>query len=267
LSKNIASADNVTDDLGFITITTDEGSSTVQCFIRGIFLPPELIAKELTTLHAMASQFSTIEFTINSPGGSVDTLIEMLHIKDKYANSVGVATGQAASAGSLLWAACDFRVIYPYTSFMFHRESYGMYGQSAVHKDHLEHNDKLFNEMATNILQGILTDDELESIKRTDVYFTPNELIEREIAVPWIVYKEMQKVQLLSTDITAIDGHLFLLNKSTERYNAVTEMEIDEENSFSTLQLKYSSVVGVDIVDDEDDESEELTTKGEEKND
>jgi ATP-dependent protease ClpP protease subunit len=266
LSKNIASADNVNDDLGFITITTDEGSSTVQCFIRGVFLQPEFIAKELTTLHAMASQFNTIEFTINSPGGSVDTLIELLHIKDKYANSVGVATGQAASAGSLLWASCDFRVIYPYTSFMFHRESYGMYGQSAVHKDHLEHNDKLFNEMANNILQGILTGDELEIIKRNDLYFTPNELIEREIAVPWSIYKEMQGVQLASTELAAIDGHLFLFNKSTGRYNVVTEIEIDEEDSFSDLQLKYSSIVGIDIID-EDGESEDLTTKGEEKND
>jgi ATP-dependent protease ClpP protease subunit len=265
LSNNIAGADNTNDDLGFISITTDESSSTVQCFIRGIFLQPELIAKELTTLHAMSSQFSTIEFTINSPGGSVDTLIELLHIKDKYTNSVGIATGQAASAGSLLWAACDFRVIYPYTSFMFHRESYGMYGQSAAHKDHLEHNDKLFNEMANNILQGILTDDELETIKRTDVYFTPNELIEREIAVPWAVYKEMQAVQLMSTDIVAIDEHLFLLNKGTGRYNVVVEMEIDEENSFSTLQLKYSSVVGIDVIDD-DANCEDLTNNGEEKN-
>lgn len=244
---------NPPEELGFITITTEDALSLVQCHIRGEFLPAEMVSKELSTLHAMSHQFDNIEFTINSPGGSADTLIELLQIKDQFKHSVGIATGQAASAGSLLWAACDFRVIYPYTSLMFHRESYFYAGKAAHHLDHTLHTDKLFGEMMPKLLEGILTEEELEDIKRNEVYLTPDELISRDVAASWETYKQMQDINFSSTELIALEsGHLFLLNKATGKYMNVLEMRVDDDNLLSETQLKY--LMAVDGFEDPDEE-------------
>jgi ATP-dependent protease ClpP protease subunit len=238
--------------LEFINITSDDKDSTVKVYLRGEFPPPELCASEMTTLSTLSDQFDTVEFYINSPGGSADTLIELITIKEKFKNSIGIVTGQASSAGSLLWASCDLRVVHDYASLMMHRESFIYGGKTKHHLDHARHSEELFGKMSVEIFADVLTEAELNEITHSELYFTAEQMIERG-AISYSQFLERGSVEAREVSLVIYDEVVYMRSAVDGMLYPVTEFNIDEETPLSEVSVKYGLVEFEEDSDEDDD--------------
>lgn len=246
--------------LEFINITSNENDSTVKVYLRGEFPPPELCASEMTTLSTLSDQFDTVEFFINSPGGSADTLIELITIKEKFKNSIGIVTGQASSAGSLLWASCDLRVVHDYASLMMHRESFIYGGKTKHHLDHAKHSEELFGKMSVEIFADVLTESELHEITHSELYFTAEQMIERGAAISYDKFLDRGSIEAREVSLVLIDEVAYMRSDDGTLY-PVTEFNIDEETPLSELAVRYG-LVEFDYEEDVDGEPDDVFGDG-----
>lgn len=104
-------------------------------------------------------------FRINSPGGELNGLVALLEaIRNCDAEILGVITGQAHSAASMLALSCPNVAITPSANMLVHFVSFGAGGKawdvvSSVHHT-VDYSTSIFRE----IYQGFLTEDEMQNI-------------------------------------------------------------------------------------------------------
>lgn len=169
----------------FILVTVNEAKSRVEVHIRGPFVPPGMVSKQIATIYEMAEDYNTVAVYINSPGGSADTLTELLSAFSRYETIITIAAGQVASAGFFLWCAGTVRVVQRHTVIMAHRESYDFHGKTPQHLDAATFNEKLFGSLIDELCGDILTEQEKHSIRTTEVFLTDDDIIEREAGIAW----------------------------------------------------------------------------------
>jgi hypothetical protein len=148
---------------------------------------------------------------INSGGGRVDLMLELFTIMDKFRHTITVVCAEAASAGFLLWARGDIRVVQPHSELMAHRESYGFYGKTAQHEDNVVAKQKRFTRLYQEVTEGVLTDDEFERSKYTEITISDEEMIERGCAIGWEQFIEKDMEPVRHDMIVQRDGVSYLL--------------------------------------------------------
>jgi len=82
------------------------------------------------------SQGEVVEVFIDSPGGSIDSLLEMMDFMDTQralGKKFRCMSNFAASAASALFNYCDERLIMNNTTLMFHNASFGLRGGASPH--------------------------------------------------------------------------------------------------------------------------------------
>lgn len=135
---------------------------------------------------------------LNTPGGHLDTAISLIHsIQNTQATVIVIAHGQVASAGTMLFFACQNRIVMPYSHFMFHDGSYG--GAEQKFNEHVKYaaaTHNLYKTMAYDFYCPYFSEDEVKEIlEGKDVYLTANEMIDRIDAInnPKPVRKQRKK--------------------------------------------------------------------------
>lgn len=102
---------------------------TYHFFIHGPIEDSEDYVELLDTLYN-ATPTDTIILHLNTPGGYLNTAVEIIHaISQTEATVVGSADGQVASAGSLLLFACHSMVLGEFCEVMLHDGSSGGFGK------------------------------------------------------------------------------------------------------------------------------------------
>lgn len=194
----------------FLTIVLSGG--VPELHVRGEFGNPLDSSVELAELSAMSEEYRTIRVFINSVGGNVDLLTELVAILGKFENVITIGGGTIASAGFMLWCMGDLRVIQPYTWVMHHRESYGMAGKTKHHKDLVHYNDRLYGSMMNSMTKGVLTEEEQKQAEEADLYLPPEELVERGACIMWDTYVERQKMLtgLSEVNVYEMNGIMFI---------------------------------------------------------
>lgn len=168
----------------FLTVVMND--ETPEVYVRGYFTDPEEFTTEVAAIHKLSEEYETIKVYINSGGGRVDTLIDLHSALRKFSTIITIASGTIASAAFNLWCAGDIRVIQRHTWVMSHRESYfGGYSKTQHHKELAEYNDLLHGEMLAEFCIDVLTPEEIERAKTSEVYLMPNVLVERGVAIWW----------------------------------------------------------------------------------
>ena len=140
------------------------------------------ISGEQFTKDLMALNVETINFWVNSPGGSVfDANVIYNAIKRHPAkNKIMHITGMAASAASYLMMACDKRIIYDGGVIMVHLPATVCWGNREDFAKEIEILETVENEMieiykkATN-----LSDDEIKKLLENETWMGSDEAIEK----------------------------------------------------------------------------------------
>lgn len=139
-----------------------------------------------------AKEYDTLEFVINSGGGSVNEGMQFYNIIEEkfYNRSVAYLDNSGYSMGAMLFCMATKRIIYPYSDLMFHNYATGIGGKGGEIKARIKHTDKMLKEFFYDIIvkQGFLTKAEFEKMLiGQDYWMGAKELCKRGIATNVIV--------------------------------------------------------------------------------
>lgn len=128
-----------------------------------------------------ASPNDLIILHINSPGGDLDTSIQMIRsIAESEATVIGSAEGLVASAAFLIFLSCDSFVVSDYSAFMAHTLTTGMYGKSNELHDDISFTKKWGDDLTRRSMKDFLTPQEIDQvINGKNVWLTADEVVKR----------------------------------------------------------------------------------------
>jgi ATP-dependent protease ClpP protease subunit len=185
-----------------------------------------------------ADKTKELHIFVSSFGGYVNCLNMLLQQVNQFKHKVGINLGTACSCGFMLLACCEEIYTAPYAMFMYHAMWTVSVGkvEEIKHKTDFEHKwwDML---VETSYVKDILTPEEIEKGKLTEVWLTGAELIERGAANDYAVYN----ARIIPTEITGfyeVNGEIFRRegNKYV-KYVKEKPMKKNNENSFTYSML------------------------------
>ena len=124
----------------------------------------------------------TLQFFINSPGGTFSGLSTLLSSMDySGCNTVAVIQGDCSSAASMLALSCHEIQVSPLASMLVHFVSYGSEGAASHIKAHVDHTQKVTGGVFRNIYEGFLTEEEIVSCIEQDrqIWLDSEQIIQR----------------------------------------------------------------------------------------
>lgn len=161
-------------------VNTAKTNNKVKAYLTGTIEDPYEY-NELCYLLDTASEDTTIDLYINTPGGVIDSAMMIAEaIKTSKANIVGHLSGTVASAGTIIAMMCDSLDVASHLSFMVHNYSGGMHGKGNEMRTRQQFVDNHLNTAFKDFYAGFLTDEEIEKvISDSDIWMGTEEVLER----------------------------------------------------------------------------------------
>lgn len=242
--------------------------------IIGAIELPGIYSDIFVLLEELSTKYPILEIQINSPGGAMITLDELISRIKRFEYVITIGRGEVCSAGFLLWMMGHTRVTSPYATYMSHRESSGNGGVKT--NEALEMYriiDTTYEKMYKDLLPDLNISDELkEKMKYTELWFTADELIEKELCISEDEYNKYPN-QVSIDNIITIAGKSFKYEHMFQKWVEV-KVEVvtygeekDKVNIVDKLtELLYEKVKdeSKDTEKSENDEMEESEGNSEE---
>lgn len=129
----------------------------------------------------VATENDTIYIHLNTPGGRLDTGVQIINaMQNSDANVVTILESEAFSLGTLIFLAGDELIVNDHCMIMFHNFKGGVVGKGHEQLSQLEATIKWFTELAREIYIPFLSEEEFERIiKGEDLYMHSEEIRER----------------------------------------------------------------------------------------
>lgn len=134
---------------------------------------------DMITILDLASEDDIINIFLNTPGGCLNTTLSILHAMFRTkATVITHADGQCASAGTLLFLAGQYHIVYPYANFMFHDGVEGYGGKVNENLKMITATSNLLRRLTRDLYSYILSDETIESIlEGRDLYLDSDEML------------------------------------------------------------------------------------------
>lgn len=142
-----------------------------------------------------ADKSKELHILVSSFGGYVVGLNMVLEQVEEFEYRVGVNLGTACSCGFMLLAYCHELYTSPYAEWMYHEMSGGAFGKVDEIRNRSEYNIRWWQELIKNSnVRKILTPEEVELGKLSEVWLTGQELIDRKVALPYSLYNKRKTI-------------------------------------------------------------------------
>lgn len=138
-----------------------------------------------------ADKSCELHIFIQSPGGSLYSLVMLIEEIVKFANVVTICTGYAMSAGFFVFMLGREKYISPLSTLLYHSVQLNGSVADSAHTlindftQAVEREKELIKYLA---IDKYLTEEEIEKGKTTDIYFSGKDCIERGWAKPYSEY-------------------------------------------------------------------------------
>lgn len=205
--------------------------------IYGEIQEPEEYIEEIAKLDMLSSKYDVIEIVLNSPGGSLNTTVDIAAAIKKFKYIVTIGKGEVASAAFMLWTMGDIRVVTDYSMYMAHRESYGMYGKTAEHKDAAKVFGQVYEELFEECFGDLLTVREKEIAERSETWISYKDLLEREAVIHYDDYVTPKNSYLIGEIYHIGDNQFFMYDETMDIVRSVSLTFGDEYISDMTGYL------------------------------
>lgn len=205
-----------------IQVIDDKNRGMAIVRIYGGIEEPEEYIEELAKLDFLATQYDAVEITLNSPGGSLNTTVDLASIINNFKYVITIGKGEIASAAFMLWTMGDVKVVTDYSMYMAHRESYGMYGKTSEHKDAANIFGSVYEELFEQCFGNILTDNEKMIAERSEAWISYKDLASREGIITYDEYIEAKNPYQIAEIYRTQDGKTFMYDNDTETFRSVT---------------------------------------------
>ena len=140
----------------------------------------------------MANEGDVIYIYLNTPGGRVDTGIQIISaMKNSLAHIITVLEGEVCSLGTLIFLSGDEFIVHDHCMFMIHNYSGGAYGKGREIAAQVTATSQEFGKVARSIYSPFLTDDEITRvIQGEDLWMGSDEVRSRLNKMVKIMMKE-----------------------------------------------------------------------------
>lgn len=224
--------------------------------IYGEIQEPEEYIEEIAKLDMLSSKYDVIEIVLNSPGGSLNTTVDIAAAIKKFKYIVTIGKGEVASAAFMLWTMGDIRVVTDYSMYMAHRESYGMYGKTAEHKDAAKVFGQVYEELFEECFGDLLTVREKEIAERSETWISYKDLLEREAVIHYDDYVTPKNSYLIGEIYHIGDNQFFMYDETMDIVRSVSLTFGDEYISDMTGYLygidDIAKIEYVEITEEDD---------------
>ena len=211
-----------------IQVTEDSERNLVVLRIYGELDEPEEYVDEITKLDLLAKNYDVVEISLNSPGGSLNTAVDLASIINKYQYVITIGKGTIASAAFMIWTMGDIRVVTDYSMYMAHRESYGMYGKTSEHRDAADTFGKVYEEMFNKCFGDLLTKKEKRIAERSEAWISYKDLIARDRVISFDEYIDPANPYSVMDTYVSQDGKMFMYDMETDAYRNINVTFGDE---------------------------------------
>lgn len=132
---------------------------------------------------SIAGPADTIFFHLNTPGGQLDTGVQIINaIQNTQARVVMILEGMAYSLGTLLFLTGDEMVVNDHGMMMFHNFNGGVAGKGNEITLELEATNKWFATLAKQIYIPFLSEDEVQRLSRGEDMWMQSPEIRKRLA-------------------------------------------------------------------------------------
>lgn len=183
-----------------------------------------------------ADKSKEIHVWINSYGGSTSALVMLMQLLEQFEYIVTIGTGEIDSAGFDLWAIGDERYIHSKSICMYHTLSSFFDGKASELKkwgNFISRYSLEFEQMIK--AKNILTQEELERGKLTEVYLLGKDLIDRGSAIDFTLYKKRQSMAKIQG--FKMDDSFYVKDVQGKYYECVLVNEGQEKREIMKLYL------------------------------
>ena len=224
-----------------IQVVEDKERNLVILRVYGEIEEPSEYIDEISRLNQFSNQYDIIEITLNSPGGSLNTTVDLASIINNFNYVITIGKGEVASAAFMLWAMGDIKVVTDYSMYMAHRESYGMYGKTSEHKYAADVFGSVYEEFFEECFDDILTDKEALIADRSEAWVSYKDLVNRDGIISYDEYVQPKNPYTVAEYYITDDGKLLMFDTLTQAYRTV---EIEFGNEIITDMTEY--LYGID---------------------
>lgn len=149
-------------------------------YLSGAITVPEDYVEWFDTIRN-ATENDTVKIYINSQGGVVDTAIQFMRVlSETEAHVICSVEGSCMSAATMVFLCAQEFEITPFSLFMMHNYSGGMFGKGAELYDQAVFERKWSTEYFRYIYKDFLEEAEITSLlDNKDIWLTSTEVMER----------------------------------------------------------------------------------------
>lgn len=149
-------------------------------YLSGAITEPEDYVEWFDTIRN-ATENDTVKIYINSQGGMVDTAIQFMRVlSETEAHVICSIEGSCMSAATMVFLCAQEFEITPFSLFMMHNYSGGMFGKGAELYDQAVFERKWSTEYFRFIYKDFLEEAEITSLlDNKDIWLSSNEVMER----------------------------------------------------------------------------------------
>jgi len=127
------------------------------------------------------SEADFVRIFVNSPGGNLNGGLALIDaIQNSACNILGIITGEAASAASLIALHCPELIVSDNAKMLAHQASYGIAGNASFISQNVKFNEKLFDKVMQDAYEDFLTEEEIQKVKSgLELWMFADEIEER----------------------------------------------------------------------------------------
>ncbi len=232
-----------------IQLAEDKERNLVVLKIYGAIEEPEEYIEELARLEILSNTYDVLEITLNSPGGSLNTTVDIVSIIRKFKYVATIGKGEVASAAFMLWTMGNVRVVTEYSMYMAHRESYGMYGKTSEHRDAAKAFGLVYEEMFEDCFGDLLTDEEKLIAERSEAWLSYKDLLQRERVISFDDYLEPVNPYSISEIFITQDGKMFMFDAESETFRNVETLTFGKDVVSDMTEYLYG-IAKITSIDD-----------------
>jgi len=247
-----------------ITLFRNDTHNRVELHLRGEFGSPQECTAEIAELGQLSTQYSTILVYISSIGGRIDLLMEIMGMLEKFNTIITATLSDANSAGFMLWARGDVRVVAPTAEMMIHRETSGYINKTDLVLERYEFVKRRFERIFVEFCGHILTQEEMDRARISEVWLLGQDLIDRQKAISWEQFHSNDTLPREVMEIVEVRGQRYVVQDG--EFLVPVDVVFSSDAVYSVFDVVYDLPETISLIndsqdatdeDDEDDDDEE----------
>lgn len=215
----------------------------VDIYISDEFAEPLLYCEMIHVIRT-ASPNDTISIHLNTPGGRLDTGVQLISaIRSSEARIVTILDGVAHSMGALLFLCGHEMIIHDHAQLMFHTYSGGVFGKGSDIRGQTDATEDWFRIIANDICYPFMTKKEIQRMLKGEDFWFQTEQIETRLTKMGEILAAKAKEQIAEMETAEINQMIAIL---AERGLMVVDADEIEDDLIDEIAQEFHEALESD---------------------